>query len=101
MFFVKQLFSQQLERLLRPIKNWLDNLEIHDTHLAKLISTLIPASCPFKTDIALFGTTIARIPPLCKLNPFYEQFVFLRFRALGYLSDRDIKKAQPTITVRI
>lgn len=27
------------------------------------------------------------IPPLCQLNPFYEEVVMLRFRALTYLSD--------------
>jgi hypothetical protein len=27
------------------------------------------------------------IPPMCKLNPFYNEFVSLRLRALAYLSD--------------
>jgi hypothetical protein len=26
-------------------------------------------------------------PPLCELNPFYDEFVSLRFRALSYLAD--------------
>ena len=28
-----------------------------------------------------------QIPPLCKLNPVYEEVVYLRFRALCYLAD--------------
>lgn len=27
------------------------------------------------------------IPPLCKLNPLYNEVMALRFRALSYLSD--------------
>jgi hypothetical protein len=27
------------------------------------------------------------IPPLCKLNPFYEEVLGMRFRALCYLAD--------------
>jgi hypothetical protein len=27
------------------------------------------------------------IPPLCKLNPLYNEVVYLRFRALSFLSD--------------
>jgi hypothetical protein len=34
----------------------------------------------------LFGTFF-HVPPLCELNPFYNELVFLRFRALSYLSD--------------
>jgi hypothetical protein len=48
---------------------------------------MIPAQCPFERDINLFGRKIAHIPPLCKLNPLYEQFVGLRFRSLSYLAD--------------
>ena len=55
--------------------------------LARLICTIIPAQCPFERDIKLFGRQIAHIPPLCKLNPFYDQLVFLRFRSLSYLAD--------------
>ncbi|MGL4376842.1 MAG: Mo-dependent nitrogenase C-terminal domain-containing protein, partial [Microcoleaceae cyanobacterium] len=35
----------------------------------------------------LFSRKVAYIPPLCKFNPFYEEFVTLRFRALCYLAD--------------
>lgn len=73
--------------LLQPVRRWLDNIEICDRKLARFLSKMIPAQCPFERDIVLFGRAIAHIPPLCKLNPLYEQFVGLRFRALCYLVD--------------
>ncbi|GAB4365669.1 MAG: hypothetical protein Kow00121_02410 [Elainellaceae cyanobacterium] len=72
---------------LQPIRQWLDNIDIHSAQTAHRIAKLIPAQCPFERQIRLFGRPIAYIPPLCKLNPFYEQFVGLRFRALCYLAD--------------
>jgi hypothetical protein len=33
------------------------------------------------------GRKLFHIPPLCKLNPLYEEVVSLRFRALCYLAD--------------
>ena len=48
---------------------------------------MIPTQCPFERDISLFGRTIVSIPPLCKLNPLYEELIGLRFRALCYLAD--------------
>jgi hypothetical protein len=69
------------------IRNWLSAIEIHDTRVAQVLSRMIPASCPFERDIKLFGHTLAHIPPLCKFNPFYEQIVELRFKALTYLAD--------------
>ncbi len=73
--------------LLHPVKDWLDDMEIKDPRLARFICKVIPPQCPFERDINLFGRTIAHIPPLCKLNPLYEQFVGLRFRSLTYLAD--------------
>ena len=72
---------------LQPICNWLDQLQVSDSKTAHRIAKLIPAQCPFERDLNLFGRTIAHIPPLCKLNPFYDQLVGLRFRALCYLVD--------------
>lgn len=72
---------------LQPLRQWFDNIEINNPNVARLIAKTIPAQCPFERDIAVLGRRIARIPPLCKLNPFYEQFVGLRFRALCYLVD--------------
>ncbi|MEA5576128.1 Mo-dependent nitrogenase C-terminal domain-containing protein [Anabaena sp. UHCC 0451] len=73
--------------LLQPIRQWLDEIEIHNTQLAKFIAKLIPPQCPFERDIVLFGRKIAHIPPMCKLNPLYDELVGLRFRALCYLVD--------------
>lgn len=79
--------SSQHFTLLKPICLWLDGIEINDKQLARFISKMIPAQCPFERDIKLFGRKIGHIPPLCKLNPLYDQFVGLRFRALCYLVD--------------
>lgn len=72
---------------LRPIRQWLDQIVITDPKTARLICKLIPAQCPFERKITVFGHTLLRIPPLCKLNPLYEEVVSLRFRALCYLAD--------------
>ena len=73
--------------LLHPVRDWLDELEVQDPKIARFLCKLIPPQCPFERDINLFGRTIAHIPPLCKLNPLYDQLVGLRFRALSYLAD--------------
>ncbi|HEY9634467.1 MAG TPA: Mo-dependent nitrogenase C-terminal domain-containing protein [Coleofasciculaceae cyanobacterium] len=78
--------SQHLD-LLQPVRCWLDGIEINNPKLARFVSHMIPAQCPFERDIKLFGRQVAHIPPLCKLNPLYEQLVGLRFRALCYLVD--------------
>ena len=75
------------KELLQPVKEWLDGMDVKDPRLARFVCKMIPAQCPFERDINLFGRTIAHIPPLCKLNPLYEQFVGLRFRSLSYLAD--------------
>lgn len=73
--------------LLHPIKAWLDEMDIHDPRLARFICKLVPPQCPFERDIKLFGHKVVHIPPLCKLNPLFEQLVGLRFRSLSYLAD--------------
>ncbi|ELR96446.1 Mo-dependent nitrogenase C-terminal domain-containing protein [Gloeocapsa sp. PCC 73106] len=73
--------------LLQPVKTWLDGVDIEDPRLARFLCKLIPAQCPFERDIVLFNRKIVHIPPMCKLNPLYEQLVGLRFRALSYLAD--------------
>ena len=73
--------------VLHPVKDWLDGMEIKDPRLARFICRVIPPQCPFERDINLFGRTVAHIPPLCKINPLYEQFTTLRFRSLSYLAD--------------
>ena len=81
------ILDSLLDVILQPLRQWLDSLETHDAKVAKWVCTLIPAQCPFERDIQFMGRTIVHIPPLCKLNPFYEQFVGLRFRSLSYLAD--------------
>lgn len=73
---------------LQPIRQWLDNIEISDAEFALFLYKAIPSQCPFARDIKIFGHKVAHIPPLCKLNPLYDQLVSLRFRALCYLVDR-------------
>ncbi|BAY64282.1 Mo-dependent nitrogenase family protein [Calothrix brevissima NIES-22] len=72
---------------LYPVRQWLEGIEIHNRKLAHFLCKAIPAQCPFERDIILFGRTLMHIPPMCKLNPLYEQVVTLRFKALCYLAD--------------
>lgn len=72
---------------LKPAREWLDQLEVNDPRLARFVCKLIPSQCPFERDVVLFGRKLVHIPPMCKLNPLYEQLVGLRFRALSYLAD--------------
>ena len=80
-----QLKPQQ--DLLTPVRNWLESIEIHNPKLAHSLCKLIPSQCPFERDIMVFGHKLFHIPPMCKLNPLYEQVVTLRFKALCYLAD--------------
>lgn len=73
--------------VLAPMREWLDNLDMQDPKVARFLCKMIPPQCPFERDIKLFGRKIVHIPPMCKLNPLYEQLVGLRFRALSYLAD--------------
>ncbi|GCL36379.1 MAG: Mo-dependent nitrogenase C-terminal domain-containing protein [Sphaerospermopsis kisseleviana] len=73
--------------ILHPLRDWLDGLEIHDPRVARFLCKMIPSQCPFERDVTLFGKKIVHIPPMCKINPLYEQLVGLRFRALSYLAD--------------
>lgn len=72
---------------LSPIRQWLDSQEVRNPKLAHSLCKLIPAQCPFERDIVVFGRKLFHIPPMCKLNPLYEQVVTLRFKALCYLAD--------------
>jgi tellurite resistance protein len=73
--------------ILNPIRKWLDGMEVKDPRVARLVCKMIPPQCPFERDIKLFGHKIVHIPPMCELNPLYEQLVGLRFRSLSYLAD--------------
>jgi tellurite resistance protein len=72
---------------LKPAREWLDQLEVKDPRLARFICKMVPSQCPFERDVTLFKKKIVHIPPMCKLNPLYDQLVGLRFRALSYLAD--------------
>lgn len=72
---------------LHLIRQWLETLEIHDPKSAWLLCKLIPSHCPFERRFELLGHTLLYIPPLCKLNPVYEQLTSLRFKSLSYLAD--------------
>ena len=88
-----QNYQPESTTVLQTIQKWLDDLEIKKEQTAIRIVKLIPAQCPFEREIKIGDRVILRIPPLCKLNPIYEQLVSLRFRALCFLADscgRDI-----------
>lgn len=72
---------------LQPVRSWLDGMQIQDPKVARFLCRMIPSQCPFERDVKLFGKKVVHIPPMCKLNPLYEQLVGLRFRALSYLAD--------------
>lgn len=72
---------------LQPLRKWLDKLQVGDRQQAHRLCKMIPAQCPFERDVKLFGKTLFHIPPMCKLNPLYEEVVGLRFRAMCYLAD--------------
>jgi len=73
--------------LLNPLRQWMESIEITNPKFAHFLCQLIPAQCPFERDIKLFGRKLFHIPPMCKLNPLYEQVTTLRFKALCYLAD--------------
>jgi hypothetical protein len=78
--------SQKID-LLKPLRHWIDNLTVSSPSLAHKLCKLIPSQCPFERDLKLFGHTLLHIPPMCKLNPLYEEVVMLRFKAMCYLAD--------------
>jgi tellurite resistance protein len=68
--------------LLDAVRHWVDGIEPSDPEVARFLVRLIPAQCPFARDVKLFGWKLVHIPPMCKINPVYEQLVALRFRCL-------------------
>ncbi|BAY42002.1 hypothetical protein NIES2111_63980 (plasmid) [Nostoc sp. NIES-2111] len=79
--------SQLNNSLLDQLKYQLEIIEITDARLAKFLCSFIPSHCPFERTVSILGREMFQIPPLCKLNPFYEQIVLLRFKSLMYLAD--------------
>ena len=72
--------------ILRPLRRWINQIQVTNARFAHWVCRLIPCDCIFERDIFLFGYTI-HIPALCKLNPVYDELIALRFRALEYLAD--------------
>lgn len=72
---------------LSPLRQRLNAIDIRNTAQAHLICQMIPAQCPFEREIRIGSRIRLNIPPLCKLNPLYEEVVSLRFRALCYLAE--------------
>ncbi|GAB4217788.1 MAG: hypothetical protein OHK0012_23640 [Synechococcales cyanobacterium] len=85
--------SLRIHDVLKPFRRWLDDISVSSTAQAHQLCRWIPAQCPFERDIVCFGHVVGHIPPLCQINPLYEELMGLRFRALTYLADRgeDIK----------
>lgn len=84
---LRHLSPKPVVDILQPVRRWLDRMEVSDQKLAHRLCKLIPAQCPFERDVKFLGKTLFHIPPMCKLNPLYEEVVGLRFRALCYLAD--------------
>ncbi|MBW4612933.1 MAG: Mo-dependent nitrogenase C-terminal domain-containing protein [Desmonostoc vinosum HA7617-LM4] len=72
--------------ILNPLRRLVDGIQVKHNRFAHIICQVIPCCCPFERNINLFGRSF-HIPALCKLNPLYDEFVGLRFRALSYLAD--------------
>ncbi|WP_448527572.1 Mo-dependent nitrogenase C-terminal domain-containing protein [Parathermosynechococcus lividus] len=83
---MNQEMTQSLP-IMATLRQWLLTLPVETPAIAHRICRWIPAQCPFARRISLWGRPVITIPPLCKLNPFYEEIILLRFRALTYLSD--------------
>ncbi|WP_373525916.1 Mo-dependent nitrogenase C-terminal domain-containing protein [Nostoc sp.] len=79
--------SKAYWNILQPLRQRVDSIQVRDRQLAHRLCKLIPSQCPFERDVKLFGKTLFHIPPMCKLNPLYDEVVGLRFRALCYLAD--------------
>ncbi len=72
---------------LSPFRFLIERIEVENREIARFICQLIPCHCPFERDVSFLGKKLFHIPPLCKLNPLYQDFIGLRLRALNYLSD--------------
>ncbi len=79
--------SKRYWDILQPLRQRVENIQVRDRQLAHRLCKLIPSQCPFERDVKVFGKTLFHIPPMCKLNPLYDEVVGLRFRALCYLAD--------------
>lgn len=69
------------------LQHQLEAIEICDPQTAHTICKLIPDRCPFERQF-VWGYLLIQIPALCKLNPFYRQFLALRLKAVDYLANQ-------------
>ncbi len=74
--------------VLQVLRQGLESIEINSPVVAHFLCKIIPARCPFEREVKIFNRTLFYIPPLCKLNPFYEQLMGLRFKSLVYLAEK-------------
>ena len=72
--------------VLLRLRGWLDGIDPQDPAVATLLVRMIPASCPFERDVVVFGRRLLHIPPMCRINPLYEQLMGLRMRCLEALA---------------
>jgi tellurite resistance protein len=86
--------------VLDGVRRWLDGIDPGDPTIARFLVRLIPAQCPFERDVTLFGHKLVHIPPMCQINPLYEQLVGIRFRCLCRLEESDQVQAGPDAGVR-
>lgn len=70
---------------LAPLRHWLDDLQPDEPSVARFLIRLIPPQCPLERDVTIFGRKLLHIPPMCRINPLYEELMALRFRALCFL----------------
>lgn len=68
------------------LRNYLNSLDVSNKAIAQVICFLIPSACPFARTLQILNRKIV-IPPLCKLNPVYDELMKLRFKALGVIHD--------------
>lgn len=80
---------------LKTLRRWIDRVEPRRPAVAKLLVRLIPGTCPFERDVSVLGHRVFHIPPMCKLNPLYEEVAALRFRCLNVL---ETSESGPTQT---
>lgn len=73
--------------MINYIKQVLESIEVTNEEQANLLCSLIPSACPFARTIKL-GSYSLVIPPLCKINPLYEDLMMLRFKAECYKAER-------------